>query len=215
MTANGSVTALDAARILQRVVGIAPTLPVAQSCASDWAFLPEADTLPNQTVLDPVPDTSNCRMGSIALNPLQGDAPNQDFRAVLFGDCTGNWHAQSGAGLVRSSGEPEAWLGPPRRGARGEVVLPLYVSGDPFHALDATLAYDATRVRSAWARMVEGTGAGVVLANVERDGVLVVGLARAEAVDPSAGPVLEIVYQLKEGSRRAGRTHIVDLSLDE
>jgi hypothetical protein len=91
VTGNGSVTALDAARILQRVVGIASTLPVAQACGSDWAFLPDPDPLPNQTVFDPIADGGECFAGAIAFEPLDKDAHHQDFRAVLFGDCTGNW----------------------------------------------------------------------------------------------------------------------------
>jgi hypothetical protein len=215
-TGNGSISSLDAARILQRVVGKIPALPVAQTCGSDWAFLPDADAMLHQSVIDPILTTGNCQAGSIAFTPLGGDAQHRDFRAVLFGDCTGNWRPASGSSAsVRKGDEGLAHLGRPRRGARGEIVVPLFADGgQPFHAFEATLVFDPARVRSATARMA-AAAPGAELEVDARDGRLTVALASAEPVDPGKGPILEITYELRGRDHRGVRTGIVDVSLDE
>jgi RHS repeat-associated protein len=88
VTGNGSISALDSARILQLVVTLIPRLPAAQTCGSDWLFLPSPPG-----AVTPVLTTGTCTMGAIELQSLAADAVDQDFLALLFGDCTGNWVA--------------------------------------------------------------------------------------------------------------------------
>ena len=64
--------------------------PVAESCGSDWAFVPIPSAVPNQTLTGPLMSGDGCRPGSIGYDPLAGAAANQNFKAVLFGDCTGS-----------------------------------------------------------------------------------------------------------------------------
>lgn len=90
---DGSITAIDAALILQRVVGRIARLPVADSCGSDWAFVPQPDAAAGPIVTQPDPSADPCRPGSVTYDPLSGTAVGQDFVAVLFGDCSGNWVA--------------------------------------------------------------------------------------------------------------------------
>jgi hypothetical protein len=53
-----------------------------------------------------------CQAGAIAVAPLGSDAQRQDFRAILFGDCTGNWRpAAASAAFARRSNESLAGLG--------------------------------------------------------------------------------------------------------
>ncbi|MEO8605714.1 MAG: glycoside hydrolase family 44 protein [bacterium] len=91
VTGDGTLSTLDAARILQHVVGALPSLPAADRCGSDWLFVPSAAALPNQTVVQPALTSTTCAMGAITFAPLSGDAAGQDFQAVLLGDVTGNW----------------------------------------------------------------------------------------------------------------------------
>lgn len=88
---DGAVTALDAVGILQLQVGQITRLPVVSSCQSDWAFVPVAAPVPSQTPVAPHIANSTCQPGSITYQPLTGQADNQDFLAVLLGDCSGNW----------------------------------------------------------------------------------------------------------------------------
>ncbi|MGH7785354.1 MAG: hypothetical protein ACRERC_00715 [Candidatus Binatia bacterium] len=94
VTGDGTVSSLDAARILQFVAGLRSTFPVADACGSDWVFLPDPLSAPNQRLIDPQMAPA-CAHGAIIYEPLAPPLAGQDFRAVLFGDCTGNWQPLS------------------------------------------------------------------------------------------------------------------------
>jgi hypothetical protein len=97
VTGNGTVSALDAALVLRYKVSLVKEpFPVSLACGSDWAFVPVPSPLPNQTVLEPAMTLGSCQAGSILYNPLAEAAAGQDFLAIAFGDCTGNWQAASG-----------------------------------------------------------------------------------------------------------------------
>jgi hypothetical protein len=89
---DGSVTALDATEIMKYAIGQTVRLPVATACGSDWAFLPLPQSATNQSAgRDPWVQSTSCQPGHISFDPLTTRADAQDFEAVLFGDCTGNW----------------------------------------------------------------------------------------------------------------------------
>jgi hypothetical protein len=88
---DGSVDTADAVLIMQYTVGVITRFPVAQTCGSDWAFVPEPAPAANQQVVSPQIGTAACQNGAIGFAPLTAQASNQDFSAILFGDCTGNW----------------------------------------------------------------------------------------------------------------------------
>jgi len=93
VTGNGALSTLDAALILQQRVGLISTFPVDVECASDWLFVPVPAAAANQHIILPQnpADVNACHPGAIELTPLAGQAIDQDFAAVLIGDCTGNW----------------------------------------------------------------------------------------------------------------------------
>ncbi|MBX3027926.1 dockerin type I repeat-containing protein [bacterium] len=90
VTGDGTVSALDAARILQLVAGMRAQLPAAESCGSDWVFIPDPAAAPNQRLLAPQM-APMCQPGAIAYEPLATPIDSQNFLAILLGDCTGNW----------------------------------------------------------------------------------------------------------------------------
>jgi hypothetical protein len=91
VSGNGSISSLDAALLLQFRVGLIDRFPVADDCGSDWAFFPDPSVVPNQTSADPQIASGACRPGRISYDPAATALSDQDFIAVLFGDCTGNW----------------------------------------------------------------------------------------------------------------------------
>jgi hypothetical protein len=91
VTGNGSVSALDATLLLQYTTGLISRFPVATACNSDWAFVPIAAGAPNQTLIQPQPGPDDCTMGGIAYQTLTASLDEQNFSALAFGDCTGNW----------------------------------------------------------------------------------------------------------------------------
>ena len=143
---DGRVTSFDALRILQFKVGIISRFSVAQNCNSDWVFTPVPATISFQEVTSPTLSSATCVEGSIGYHPLAGSASNQDFSAVLFGDCSGNWQPSPSGGTsalsISSQRAPQVRLGKPgRRGRR--VRVPLLVQSDsPVQAFDVDLQYD-------------------------------------------------------------------------
>ena len=93
VTGNGTISSLDSARIQQLRVGIIDRFAVAEDCGSDWVFVPMPDPAPNQTLIQPMPAAGPCQPGAISYGPLVGNPSGQNFTAILFGDCTGNWGA--------------------------------------------------------------------------------------------------------------------------
>lgn len=91
VSGDGTVSAYDAALLLQYLLGLIDQFPVAALCGSDWIFSPLPDNHPNQQITPPAITGGSCETGTIAFNPLAGEATNQSFRAVLFGDPSGDW----------------------------------------------------------------------------------------------------------------------------
>jgi hypothetical protein len=91
VTGNGAISSLDAARIIQFQLGIITKFAVANTCGSDWVFVPDPSPASNQTLVQPQIASGTCQPGAIQFDPLVTPVDAQDFIAVLFGDCTGNW----------------------------------------------------------------------------------------------------------------------------
>ncbi len=88
---SGAVSPLDAVFILQQQVGTISRFPAADACGSDWLFVPTPALAANQQLIQPAITANACQAGAIEFTPLAGQLDNQDFSAVLLGDCTGDW----------------------------------------------------------------------------------------------------------------------------
>jgi glucose/arabinose dehydrogenase/PKD repeat protein len=86
---DGQVTAIDAAYILQRRVGLIGRLPAAQRCGGEWLFVPESRAAPGRAYL-PQMTPQYCSPGMVELSDLDGSPGDVDFRAVQIGDCDGS-----------------------------------------------------------------------------------------------------------------------------
>jgi hypothetical protein len=91
---DGTVDVADALLIVARRVGLIARFPVAEACDSDWAFYPMPTPVVGGQSTLPAPGALPCQPGEIAYDPLSGQALGQNFLAILFGDCTGNWQPQ-------------------------------------------------------------------------------------------------------------------------
>jgi hypothetical protein len=91
VTANGSLTALDAARIRQLHAGTLARFASADACQSDWLFWPSASALANQTTTSPSLSAGSCTRGRITFSPLAPPVDNRDFNALAIGDCDASW----------------------------------------------------------------------------------------------------------------------------
>jgi hypothetical protein len=91
VSGDGWVDITDATRILQYAVGTITRFPTAELCGSDWIFVPLPSTPVNQSVTQPQISAGTCRPGSITFAPRSAAAANQDFEAILIGDCSLSW----------------------------------------------------------------------------------------------------------------------------
>ncbi len=90
VTADGTVSGLDATRLLQYELNLIPQLPVSSSCGSDFGFLPVDHEIAARQLADPQISQGACAPGA-AIIDLADAVEQQDFVAVVFGDCTANW----------------------------------------------------------------------------------------------------------------------------
>jgi hypothetical protein len=216
VSGNGSLSSLDAARILQFLVGMVDRLPVANTCASDWIFVPEAAQAANQQILPPLIGDGECRQGAIQFGALTGIADGQDFKAILFGDCTGNWTMSSGgARSAATAGAPQIIAGNLRRARGGKVVLPIYVrDASGFSAVEVALRFDANALTLTGASFARRGDSDVVVSHSSlRPGSGVVALASGEPL--RSGIVLLAEFEARGPSRSRTLVTISGGTVDE
>jgi Dockerin type I domain len=184
VTGNGTVSALDGTRILQRQVGMLPRLEVANRCNSDWIFRPLPGAAPNQRLIQPQTTGGVCRKGAIALEPLAGAAVQQDFLGILFGDVTGNWQPSAGFGAALRglvAGPHTLRVRSARPAGGGMLRLPLAIKGDePYYSLDITITYDSDLLTPSSVRKLRAARDALAVFNLARPGVVRIAVASAE-----------------------------------
>ena len=207
VSGDGAVDVNDAVLILQYVVALIPTFPVAEACKSEWLFIPEAAVVPNQQVTSPQVAATVCQPnGAIAYRPLAGQANNQNFCGVLFGDCLGRWRPGVGASAAaRAPSQRTASIRigqHPRRSGR-RLLVPLTIA-DNLRGFSAQVQYDAVQLTAVGVRPSgRGTGA-LVQANLRTPGVVTVAVASTAALP--RGETFLIEFAVKDG--RAGATSV-------
>ncbi|MDX2166705.1 MAG: hypothetical protein SF182_06565 [Deltaproteobacteria bacterium] len=197
VTGNGSLSTLDAVNILQFSVGVLPRFTVAAACDSDWLFLPVPVAAPSQTVISPQPGAQACTPGAIAYGAINASLSQQDFRAVLFGDCTGNWRPPAAAAAVtvqraaQQSVQRGAWRW---RGDRGTLSIAV-TRQPPMHAASLHVRYDAAALAFVAVHPI-GRAEGALLAvNAQEPGVLRLALASGVPIALDGRPMLALVFE--------------------
>jgi hypothetical protein len=184
VTGDGSISALDATRILQRQVGLLARFVVADRCNSDWLYRPMPGAALNQRIIEPLISTGTCRRGAIAYEPLVGNAPQQDFLGILFGDVTGNWQPPVAGAALRAqeaSGYRLRVRSARPAGMGGSLRLPLAIKGsEPFYSLDVTITYDNDVLRPIAVKKLRAAGSALAVFNLARPGVVRIAVASAE-----------------------------------
>jgi hypothetical protein len=218
VTGDGQLSALDAARILQFSVGTLSRLPVGDACGSDWSFVP-APSAQQGSVIDPSVGPGTCHDGKIMLEGLSDEAPDQDFRAVLFGDCTGNWDSTGsvsiGRAVTSSARTPRVRLGRPVIKGTG-VQLAVYVRAPvAYNALDLRIAYDPTRLVPTGVDMQRPTNSGLTSYYAAEPGVLHVAMATGEPIMRRFGVLLTVRFTLATGVSDPGQLQALSASIDE
>jgi serine protease AprX len=213
VTGNGAVSSFDASWILRRTVGLDPRFPIADLCGSDWAFVPIPAPVPNQHSSQPGVDGGNCVHGSILYDPLVGSALAQDFLAVAYGDCAGDWGAPAAPdGGVLGIPPAQIRLGTPRR-LRGHTRVPVFVDSEqPFHAVAFELGYEADRRVDVRVRRAAVIASVLLESNTQNAGRVAVALASVAPIQPNTAPVGFVDFL---GPDPALAVHLTSASIDD
>src|SRR5579862_472784 len=215
VTGNGSLSTLDASMILQYKTGVMSSFPVAQTCNSDWTFLPLAQSSLTVQVTQPVIQTGVCQPGKVTFSPLAGIVSSVNFSAILFGDCTGNWQSSGTGALTRALSAPAAntvRLGRPQRhGRRVRVPLVVQAAGG-FQGLDIQLSYDAAALKAVDVRTAPGAQGALMAANTSVPGAIVISLASAARLP--AGPVLALEFTATHAPVATASIHVTHGSVE-
>jgi hypothetical protein len=190
--------------------------PVADACNSDWIFVPEATQIENQEISAPVVGGGDCQQGAIRFDGLPGIAHGQDFRGILFGDCTGNWSTSSGgARTALSSDAPQIFAGKLHRGRNGKLWLPLYVrTSVAFSSLQVSLRFNDATLALTGARAARRVDSGAVISHsTTRPGTALVALASPESI--SAGRVILVEFEALGRHRSVGSVSVSGGVVDE
>lgn len=216
VTGDGTVSALDAARVLEFSVGVMPRMPLATLCGGDWLFVPEPSAAAQPLAISPEVESGSCRTGKIMFEDPLTAAEDQDFRALLIGDCTGNWQLSGAGALQRRGTEHAAVVRLGRLRVRGATArLPVYVrTAAPFNALDLTLRYAGETLQPIGARLRRPAQSALVTTHVPEPGTLRVALASGPALEQRRGLLLLIEFAVS-GTPARDAVRLEAANLDE
>ncbi len=213
VTGNGSLSELDAARILERTVGAPERFSVAEACESDWAFLPDPAAAENQEIVPPQIGPGTCRRGAISYAPLSGELSGQDFRAILFGDCTGNW--QPGAVQELAPADTEVATQALRRLRGGRLRLPVTVRAPrQFRALEIELRFDPAQMELRAVLPLQQTGS-LVRFSSDVPGRVLIALASGLPLPGDGGVELVVEFQSLGPSQTETTVRLFSATVDE
>jgi hypothetical protein len=214
-TGNGTLSALDAVRILQRAVGSIAALPVAESCGSDWVFAPVASAAAGQHNRDPVVSAGQCAPGAISFQPLAADHQSRDFDARLFGDCSGNWTPPNASSTRRSRDLAVLRLGRPRTRGRRHFEVPIWLHArSPLHSLDLRIAPVGGDLRARYRPVAVPDGA-LIRQRRARSGAVAVALASGRALQRGSIRVGSLIVRAPGGRLRLRRRIRVEARADD
>lgn len=197
VSGDGWVDINDAVLILRYTVGAITRFPVAQVCNSDWAFVPEPDPVPNQQIVAPQIGVAACQPnGAINFQPLTTQATNQNFSAVLFGDCTGDWRPSGGSAAMTVRSEAAAEMSVRRGGRRGQLLrVPVVLNTAGARGASVNLRYDPTQMTAVGVRPAGSNGQTLMQANLAAPGVARVALLSSTPMPRGTAFVLELALK--------------------
>ena len=215
VTGNGTLSPLDAVRILQFALGSIERLPIAEACDSDWVFSPDVVAGGGRTTVDPAAAGGVCTPASMAFSSLSSDWPASDFRARVFGDCSGNWSSSSAAVLQGFATEREPArlrFGRSRPRGRRYVEVPIWLHARaPLHSLEVRLSSAGGRPRFRSADLPNGV---IVRQRRVRSG-LAIAMASGRALQPRSLRVGSLLLPVSADRRRSRRDLRVEALVDD
>jgi parallel beta-helix repeat protein len=217
VTADGTVSALDAQRILQFTVGLLAELPAATACGSEWLFVPTPTAGGMQQLQLPTLAGGTCTPGAIAASGLASDLTGENFRALLIGDCTGNWQpSASGPAFRQHAAAPHTQITHLYRRPGGRLGAAVFVRArTPFQALEAELDVDPTRLRLVRARPALAGHGALLQAHQGSSGTIAMALAQPLPVAANQRVAIALEFAPLTDDAATSRVSVRELHVDE
>ncbi len=211
VTANGSVSSFDAARVLQKLVGRIDRFSVAEACRSDWMFVGNPST---STPTLPLISGDGCVPAAATIDDLHATISDVDFVGAAFGDCTLSGIPTQAARLSGASEPPTVVIGPAVRSRRRYLRLPIRVHGtSSFNAADIRLSYDPKQLRLRRIRKDRSLRGVLVEGGELAPGQARAVLAAPQPVTTSSDPVMIAIFERL--NRRGGSVRIESALIDD
>ncbi len=214
-TGDGTVSALDASRILQRALGAIDTFPVVERCGSSWLIVPEAEQ--SGMAVEPSITPVECSPGGIAVSSIDHEWADLNFDAILFGDCNGGWGASAGASSRTEDRTDRTMVRVGRAKVRGNTAsFPVYVrSRLPYQSLDLELRYDESEMSPTGLEGRRTTSRAMLGHNVVQPGTMRIAFASADMVRRRQGILLFVNFDLTTPARAPSSVYPVDARIDD
>ncbi len=213
-TGDGTITPLDASRLLMKAIGSIEHLPVTERCGSDWLLVPSTSS--GAIAVPPIISTEQCKPGAFVLPTIDHDMSELSFDAVLLGDCSGGWSASEDA-FAGERVRRRARVRFGRLKVRGErASMKIYVrSGAPYQSLDVELRYDDAQLVPSTVDAREDGEATLLAHRMVRPGVLRIGFASSEPVARRFASLLTVNFELLNSRTRISGVQPIVALIDE
>jgi hypothetical protein len=138
---NRRIDRRDVEQILDLAIGARDHLDIATTCATDWFFANRSASNPGGS---PMRECSPAAAVDVGPGDVQ-----QDFDAILLGDCNGDWqHADAGTADMSTNENARVTIGPWRRARRHRLRLPIVIDATTeYTAAEIHLTFDAGALR--------------------------------------------------------------------
>ncbi len=162
--------------------------------------------------------TGACQRGAVSFGALAADAAGQDFRALLIGDCTGNWAPPASgtavAGALRARTAVKVTRLQPIRGGRLQAALLLRGAGE-VQSLEVVLRLDRARLRLARVRPALTARGALVSFNEVAPGSYALALASPRPIEAGARMALVLDLVPLAADAAAGGIALEDVRINE
>ncbi|NOZ63230.1 MAG: T9SS type A sorting domain-containing protein [Calditrichaeota bacterium] len=206
VSGNGSISAFDASYVLRYVVNLINEFPV----GDDWTFVPTSFAVDE--------NNWNSAPNFLRYEPLNSNQTDQNFKAIVFGDVSGNWSApglELAAVPKVTTGFASVKWGKIQRLSAQQIIVPIKVdvSGDLLSA-EMELSFDSGLLHLQDVAL--GKKFDLFYVDYQlHENVLKIALAGAKPVNANA-EILELKFDVPDQkSSSATVLEMRDISLNE
>lgn len=128
----------------------------------------------------------------------------QNFSALVFGDCTGNWQPRVGGNVASAALAigPAVQVGRLRSLPGGRLALSISADRpEPVYAIDVRVAYDPAALRAVGARLVGSARHATLAFNAREAGVVRIAVASGEAIAADGRPLVVVLFEAPDRQR--------------